>query len=192
VGDKKGNVKGEAGRFVVSPTLVAWGTAGLLVAAGVMAIVWGPVRVKDKWEGMEPEARAVCEDVVVRGLECHLSAEGSYDPSKGRGQPGTKNLVFDLPLAMSMPARVKFNGMSTSGGVEGWYFTETGEVEAEVELGATVLPTGIRVRQGDSTVRVTGRRTGGEVTVEVDGKPGRIVNRRAELKEAMEKSGVTE
>lgn len=164
------------GSFVISPTLITFGSIFLLVAAGVMTFVWGPLRVKSTWEKMEPTARDTSEDVVVRGLDAHLSSNMMIDPTKGREMSGTKNFMFTEPFAMTMPEKVKFDGTSTQGMFKGFYHPRTGEVEADVEVGGTVLPSGVTVRHGNTIIHVTGRMTDGKLTVEVDGKPGDVVN----------------
>jgi hypothetical protein len=165
--------------LAVSPTLVTFGAVALVVVGGILAFVWGPLAVKGEWERMEPAARDVSEDVVVRGLDAYLSANQMIDPSKGREMSGTRNFMFSPPLmVMSMPERVKFDGTSTQGMFKGFYHPRTGEVEADVEVGGTVLPSGVTVRHGGTIIHVTGREKEGKLSVEVDGKPGEIVNWR--------------
>lgn len=167
----------ETSSFTISPTLITFGTIFLLVAAGIMTFVWGPLRVKGEWEKMEPAARDVSEDVIARGLDCYLSANQMLDVSKGTHLSATQNFLFSAPLmSMSMPDKVKFEGTSTQGAFTGSYHTKTGEVEADAEVGGTVLLSGVITRHGSTKIHLTGRMTDGKLTVEVDGQPGQIVD----------------
>lgn len=149
----------------------------LVVVGGICAFIFGPSKVKKEWEAIANQAQEDSQDVIAFGLQSYMSSEGSYDPSKGRAMPGTREFRFIFnPMVMSMPKDVPFEGTSTEGNFKGIYHPKTGEVEADVEMGGlTFAGLDKAVRKGNKTTHITGRRKGGEITAELDGKPAQIV-----------------
>jgi hypothetical protein len=116
-------------------------------------------------------------DVVTRGLQCYMSANGMYNPRKGNStMPQAVDVMFFRPaFVMKMPDDVDFKGTSNQGEFKGIYHPHTGEVEVDVEVGGMGLAGVGRVRKGGTTIKVTGRVKNGQITCEVNGKKGVLV-----------------
>jgi hypothetical protein len=126
---------------------------------------------------MGDKARADVEEVVSKGLQAHLSSVGDWNPRKPGNTPRAMDettFVWQI-FVMSMPEKVFFKGASTEGGFTGYYYPQTGEVEADVGLGGASLAGLGALREGSEKIKVTGKYAGNEAQVMVNGKPGVIV-----------------
>jgi hypothetical protein len=165
-----------AGKFSVSPTLI-WGSIGVAIFLILLGLfLTGPKRVWGQWEAIGDQARYDVIDVVTRGLQCHLSEIGAYNPRKGNTtSPQATEVMFFRPgFVMKMPDDVDFKGASNQGSFKGIYHPKTGEVEADVEVGGMGLAGVGTVRKGAGAIKVTGRVKSGGTTVEVNGKPAKL------------------
>ena len=158
----------EAGSVSISWTPIILGILGLAIVIAIGAFIMGPKKVWNEWEQIGDQANTDVIDVVTRGLRAYASNLGLYNPRKGSG-PEAKEVMFYRPtFVMNMPETVDFQGGSTEGPFKGKYHPKTGEVEADVTVGAhTSLLTG--KSQGGTQIRVTGRVKKGVITVEVNG-----------------------
>jgi hypothetical protein len=154
------------------------GIAGVvLVVLGIVLFIFGPVKVKNQWEAMGDKARADVEEVVSKGLQAHPSSVGDWNPRKPGNTPRAMDettFVWQI-FVMSMPEKVFFKGAGTEGGFTGYYYPQTGEVEADVGLGGASLAGLGALREGSEKIKVTGKYAGNEAQVMVNGKPGVIV-----------------
>lgn len=163
---------------------ISWGfimmIAGILaVPAVVLAIVFGPVRVKHQWDDMDGKARDSVTDVLSFALKAHLSTTGDWNPNKPGHDPRVDEVTFVVPfMSMSMPEWIQFFGQSSSGEYKGRYNTKSGELEADMDLGAVVVLPGVPIpknkRADNEKIHVTGRGQGNTTSAEVDGKKASI------------------
>jgi hypothetical protein len=123
------------------------------------------------------KAKDDVEEVVTKGLQAHMSANGDWNPRKPGNTPRAMDetmFVWQM-FVMSMPEKVYFKGATTEGGFSGYYFPKTGDVEAEVGLGGASVAGLGALREGSEKIKVTGAMKGNEASVMVNGKPGVIV-----------------
>jgi len=163
----------EVGKVSISWVPILLGVLVLAVVVGIILFITGPKKVWGEWEAIGDEAHNSVISVVSRALQAHMSQMGAYNPRKSTG-PEAKEVMFYRPgFVMSMPDAVDFQGGSTTGPFKGKYHPKTGEVEADVTVGAhTSLLTG--KSSGGSTIHVTGRVKSGVITVEVNGTKAEI------------------
>jgi hypothetical protein len=164
----------EAGSVSISWGPIILGICALILCGLAVAFITGPKKVWAEWEKIGDQANTDVIDVVSRGLKAHLSEAGAYNPRKASG-PEAKEVMFYRPsFVMNMPESIDFQGGSTEGPFKGKYHPKTGEVEADVTVGAhTSLLTG--KSSGGTHITITGRVKGGKTTVEINGKPADIV-----------------
>jgi hypothetical protein len=145
----------------------------LILIPGTLAIwKYGPGRVRDQWEKLEPKAKSDVTDVVDRALQGSAGGEDTGAGGLAHGQPHALDITFPFsPMGFSMPTELGFAGTTTQGGMTGKYNTKTGEIEAEVEVGGLSFPGAGVQRHGAGKIKVTGRVKDGAVSAEVDGKP---------------------
>jgi hypothetical protein len=175
---KKPSEKGP--KVAISGGLIMMIAGILAVPAVVLAIVFGPVRVKHQWDDMDGKARDSVTDVLTFALKAHLSTSGDWNPNKPGHDPRVMDdVTFVVPfMSMSMPEWIQFFGQSSEGEYKGRYNTKNGEIEADMDLGAVVVLPGVPVpkrKTGDTPkIHVTGRGNGNATTAEVDGKKATI------------------
>jgi hypothetical protein len=160
-----------AGSFEIPWGLIFGGIVILLIVGAIGAFLMGPKKVWNEWEDLGPKASADVIDVVSRGLQGYLFANGMWDPGLPHaGKPSAhEDVIFYRPgFVMSMPETVNFKGVSDAGAYSGMYHTKTGEVEVDLQL--EMLATGKGPTRKVPTVKLTGRVRDGRVTVEADGK----------------------
>jgi hypothetical protein len=176
---KKAKKPGEKGPKVA----VSWGFIMMIIGAlaiPAVVIMWivGPGRVKRDWEGMFDKAHDSVTDVVTQGLKAHLSQNHDWNPNRPGNDPRVTEVMFIFdPFVMSMPESVPFKGESNQGEFSGKFHPKTGEVEAEVGIGAVTLIQGVprpEKYQATQKIHVTGRGVGNGMTAEVNGKKAEI------------------
>ncbi|CAN5529171.1 hypothetical protein BH09PLA1_BH09PLA1_27920 [soil metagenome] len=161
---------------------ISWGpivgiAAVVLVVLGIVMFIYGPVKTKNEWEAIGGKARDDVEEVVSKGLQCHLSAQGDWNPRKPGNTPrATDDTLFIWHMfVMSMPEKIFFKGATTQGGFSGYYFPKTGQVEADVGLGGMSLSGLGAIKEGTQKIKITGAMKGNQAEVMINGKPGVIV-----------------
>jgi hypothetical protein len=158
----------------VSPGLIMFAALVVIVVGSLAFYKLVPGRVSNEWAKLRPTAEQQIEDVVNRALEAEMSHTGDYNPNSSRSTPHTINVNFIFSmLAMSMPEKVGFAGSTTEGAILGRYFTQTGQIEADVDLGGRGIG-GEVITRGKRTIHVTGNEKDGKLTVEIDGKPAEL------------------
>jgi hypothetical protein len=145
------------------------------VVTSIILFFAGPVKVWHQWEDIGPKASDNVKDVISFGLQAYMSTNGYYDPGKSNYQPGvTSDILFYRPLmVMSMPEKVKFEGISSEGPFSGWYNTQTDEIEADVGLGAHTVG-GLISTKPQSTFHLTGSDPNHQPQAECNGQPMQI------------------
>jgi predicted RNA-binding Zn-ribbon protein involved in translation (DUF1610 family) len=165
---------GAGNRIHISPGVIML-VAVVILIPGTFAI-WklGPGKIKAQWSAMESHASDNVGDVVDRALQSYLSQHGQFDSMIAHSTPHMHEVHFVIsPMPWSMPQWVGFIGLTTEGAMGGRYNPNTGEVEANVEVGGKALP-GVLVRRGNTTLTVTGQVKDGNVTVNVNGAPADV------------------
>jgi hypothetical protein len=158
----------------VSPGVIMFVSLVVLVVGSLAFYKFVPGRVQDKWSKLRPVAEQQVEDVVNRALEADMSQQGEYNPNSSRTTPHMINVTFIFSmLAMSMPEKVGFAGSTSEGAMFGRYFTQTGEIEADIDVGGRGVGGAVLTR-GKRSIHVTGRVKNGNLSVEIDGKPAVI------------------
>jgi hypothetical protein len=147
---------------------------GALIVVGFIAMVYfGPVRTKHQWDDMVGTAQDTITDVVQRGLAHQKEKEmAAFDPEllKKMRSPSVYNVhCFWKGWVLSMPEYVAFKGTSSEGEFSGRYYTQTGEVESSADMGGLVIASLAAAKRGNETLKITGRRKGGALFVEVNG-----------------------
>ena len=151
-----------------------WVVGILLVLGG--GFYFGPVRVWQNWNAMEPKASDDVRDLVIDSLKQHTKDE---DPDP-RGRPPRMPSVergdvsFFTPMALTMPAKVGFLGKSSQGTFSGNYDTRNGEVDATVSYGGFSVAGMVDVRKPTGTFHLVGRVENGKREFEIDGKKSEI------------------
>jgi hypothetical protein len=160
----------------LSGGMIAFFFVVFVIASIVAGVYFGPVKAKQAWEAAEPKAEADVTDVVQRGLESYLSQAG-MDLSKAHSLPQVRQVDFLVTMiSLSAPKVVGFHGTTTQGDFKGVYIISSGEVEAECEVGGvTFAGLSSAYKHGNTTFQVTGRKTNGQLTVEVNGKNAVVV-----------------
>jgi hypothetical protein len=158
---------------------------GLILGGGAVAVfllliglfIMGPKKVWNEWEKIGDQAQFDVIDVVSRGMQCYLAENGGYDPGKGNTQaPQATEVMFYRPVwVMSMPSKVDFKGTSNQGEFKGVYNPHNGEVAADVDVGGLGFAGVGAVRKASTKIKVTGRVKDHVVSVEVNGKPMKLV-----------------
>jgi hypothetical protein len=169
--------KQESAGMYISPAMVTIGiVVGLLVVIGVVFYL-GPVRVSHQWDDIDMKARNTVMNVVTYAIKAKLSEEGEYDPAHHAPAIERSDLSFSRPLlAMSMPKKVRFDGKSNNGGFTGYYDTETGEVEADVECGGYTVGGMVNLRKPTSLFHMTAKEVANaDPSVQIDGKTVKII-----------------
>ena len=163
----------EHGSVSISWGPIILGVCALLVVGLIVAFITGPKKVWNEWEKIGEQADYNVRDVVTKGLRAYESDLGMYNPRKSSG-PEAKEVMFYRPsFVMNMPESVDFQGGSTEGPFKGKYHPKTGEVEADVTVGAhTSLLTG--KSSGGTQIRVTGHVKNSVTSVQVNGTPAEI------------------
>jgi hypothetical protein len=151
-----------------------------LACLGIICLVTylGPVRARSQWEDIGGKADDDVTNVVSFGLQAYLSEQGEYDPSRsGGGQPAVDgHVAFFWPyLVMSMPERIRFFGKTTQGDFKGYYYTKTGEIEADVAYGGMTFAGMVNLAKATGQFHMTGRVANGFPQAEVNGTPIKIV-----------------
>ena len=149
----------------------------LAVVLPTTFLLWkvGPGAARAEWEKREPDATLAVRDVVDRVLQAYLSQHGMYNPAKAHATPQSLDVTFVPPaLYWSVPQKVGFAGVSTTGAFGGTFYPATGEVEVDVEVDGVTLPSGVVVSRGETRVHATGRNKDGKLTAEIDGKPAEV------------------
>ena len=164
------------GAIHISPGMI---TLISIVVLGVgCGLFWkfGPGKVRAQWLQMEPDATNTVKDVVDFALEAESSRLAMLTGSFARGAPHSMevNFLFTGMTCVRMPQYIGFVGSTTQGAMYGKYYPGNGEVAAEVDLGGSSLPGGGTVRRGNVQILVTGRRAGGAISAEIDGKTAEI------------------
>ena len=86
------------------------------------------------------------------------------------------DIIFNPPvLAMSMPKKIRFEGNSNNGGFTGFYNTETGDVEADVEYGGVWVAGSASLKKPAGQFRMTGHEENKNAVVTVDGQAMKII-----------------
>lgn len=170
----KGERQDAAGKLSISWGPIMLGALVFGIVGVIYLFISGPKKVWNEWEEIGGKAHDDVIDVVSLGLKAHASEMGAYNPRKSTG-PEAKEVMFFRPgFVMSMPNDVDFRGGSSEGEFKGVYHPKTGEVEADVTVGAqTSLLTG--KSKGGTQIKITGRTKGGKVVAEVNGKNAVIV-----------------
>ncbi|HEY7088208.1 MAG TPA: hypothetical protein VH518_08980 [Tepidisphaeraceae bacterium] len=149
--------------------MIAGGVVALLLLAGVIAFIMGPKKVWNEWEQIGAKADDEVSEVVSRGLQGYMAAEGFYDPSKAHMTPECKEVMFYRPTwAMSMPDSVDFQGVTTEGKFIGKYSPKTGDVHAVLDIES--LATGKAPARKVPTITVDGQVKNGQASFQVNGK----------------------
>lgn len=151
--------------------------AVVLLVIGIIAFVFGPVKVKNQWEAMGQKAKDDVEEVVTKGLQAYMSAAGDWNPRKPGNTPRAMDETIFIwhMFVMSMPEKVYFKGATTEGGFFGYYYPKSGQVEADVGLCGTSVAGLGAIREGKEKIKVAGAMKGSEASVTVNGKPAAIV-----------------
>ena len=148
----------------------------VLVLIG-LAFYLGPIRVGRQWDAMDMKARNTVMNVITYAIKAHLSEQGEYDPAHHAPAIESTGLAFNRPLlSMSMPTKVRFDGHSNNGGFTGYYNTETGEVEADVECGGYTVAGMVALRKPTALIHMTAHEVNNDPVVQVDGRTIKIIN----------------
>jgi hypothetical protein len=166
----------EAGGFYVSPAVYIGISSVVAVLILGLVFYFGPMRVGRQWDDIDMKARSTVTNVITYAIKAYLSERGEFDPLRHAPAIERDDLIFSKPyLSMSMPKKVRFDGHSNNGGFTGFYDTETGEIEADVEAGGNMVA-GLAVLKKPTTVlHMTGREVNNDPVVEVDGKPLKFI-----------------
>jgi hypothetical protein len=194
-----------AGIAVNMNVVLLFAGVGLIVLL-VLAVVFGPVRVKNHWASHHDAVDEAVTDVLDQAMKAQASQDGSWNPRKSRGVPTLGDVAY-LPdiFRLSIPETCEFRGFCSMGRFEGTYNFESGEVVLDLKLGGMMLPSGVFVDESGTsiaggptdakagtaaakagavagrkraatggTIHVTGRKKGGAVTAEIDGRKAEI------------------
>lgn len=181
-GASKGKVAAKKDQAVpklhLSPGMIAFVAA--LIIIPLILIFWnfGPGAVRAEIAARESKIDDDIRDVVewVLRVKSENSFRGFSRVGGLRTAPPAPRVhsvaILWSPLYMSMPEKVGFAGTSSEGLFQGFYYPKTGEVEAELDFGGTVLPSGVLMKRGNEQFKVTGRvKEGAGLTAEIEGKP---------------------
>jgi hypothetical protein len=139
------------------------GLVGVLLVVGlILAFVFGPRANWAKWSEQSADANGEVEDFIGEALRRTMPPPPERDPNDVGSrfdntpapQPPTVqgDIMFLFnSFQMSYPEWVPFKGMSSEGEFTGRYNTTTGDIEADIQLGGTVLPSGIQTAKGTLT-----------------------------------------
>ena len=167
----------ESAGMYISPGMITAGVVvGLLLIIGLLFYI-GPVRVGHQWEAIDMKARNTVMNVITYAIKARLSEEGEYDPAHHAPAIERSDLTFDRPLlALSLPRKVRFDGKSNNGGFTGFYDTETGEVEADVEAGGYTVGGMVNLKKPTSLFHMTAKEVpNADPAVQIEGKPAKVI-----------------
>ena len=161
----------------ISPGLIS--VLVLFVLGAGATIVWrtGPGHVWNQWEANGAAWDGEVTDVVSYALQAYLSEQGMYNPNKSRGKPATDgDAIFVVPrLVMSMPEKLAFSGMNSQGKFQGFYNTQTHDIEADIWYGGREAGGGVMLSPATDFFHITGRDPGGSPQAEIDGQSLKII-----------------
>jgi hypothetical protein len=163
--------------YISKGKIIALATLAVVVILSLM-FYYGPVRAWNQWQDIGGKANDDVTDVISFGLQAQLSEQGEYNPARSDGgQPGVDGHVsfFWPTLVMSMPERLKFFGKTTQGNFVGYYYTHTGEIEADVAYGGRTIAGMVDLAKATGQFHMTGRMVNGFPQAEVNGTPLKIV-----------------
>jgi len=167
--------QGEPSMYI-SPTMIITGIVVAILLLIGLIFYFGPVRVGHQWDAIDMKARNTVMNVVTYSIKAKLSEEGEYDPAHHAPAIERSDLTFDRPLlAMSLPRKVRFDGKSNNGGFTGFYDTETGEVEADVECGGYTVAGMVNLKKPTNLFHLTAKEVNNDPVVQIDGKPAKII-----------------
>jgi len=165
----------DASMYVSPGMIIAGVVVAILLLVGLI-FYFGPVRVGHQWDAIDMQARNTVMNVVTYALKAKLSEEGEYDPAHHSPAIERSDLTFDRPLlAMSLPKRIRFDGKSNNGGFTGYYDTETGEVEADVECGGYTVAGMVNLKKPTNQFHMTAKEVNNDPVVQIEGKPAKII-----------------
>jgi hypothetical protein len=150
-------------RFAISPKMMLLIGAFIVIPTVIWIVKAGPVRARDQWQVLEPQARKDIEDVVDKALADREEAAwqgfvadlgsasegGGKAVARPRYVPRVNTLLIDSPTFMwNVPEKVPFQGrigqfmiagISAAGkpqlmDLRGVYYTRARRVEAEMQM----------------------------------------------------------
>ena len=162
--------------YISKGKIIALVTLAVVVISS-LTFYYGPVRAWNQWQDIGGKANDDVTDVISFGLQAYLSEQGQYDPTDSHNPPSVDgHVAFFWPtLVMSMPERLKFFGKTTQGNFMGYYYTHTGEIEADVAYGGRTFAGMIDLAKATDQFHMTGRMANGFPQAEVNGTPIKIL-----------------
>ena len=168
--------KQEAPSVYISPAMIVGGVTLAVLLIGGLLIYFGPMRVSRQWDDMDMKARATVMNIIVYTQKAYLSEKGEFDPLVRPPAIERDGVSFSKPyFSFSMPKKVRFDGHSTSGPFTGYYNTQTGEVEADVEAGANVIGGMVVVKNASATLHITAHEENNNPIVMSEGRQLKII-----------------
>jgi len=163
-------------KMYISPAMLTGGIVGVILLLIGIIFYFGPVRVGHQWDAIDYKARNTVMNCITYALKAKLSEDGEYDPAHHAPAIESGGVAFDRPLlAMSLPKKVRFDGRSNNGGFTGFYDTETGEVEADVECGGFNVGGTVNIIKAKGMFHLTAKEVNNDPVVQIDGKPAKII-----------------
>jgi hypothetical protein len=133
------------------------------------------MRVSGQWQEMDRKARNSVMNVITYAIKARLSEDGEYDPAHHAPAIESSDLIFDRPmLTMSLPSKIHFVGKSNNGGFDGYYNTENGEVEADVEAGGYTVAGLVSLKKPSAQFHMVGHEVNNDPVVQIDGRTVQI------------------
>jgi hypothetical protein len=187
-----------------SGVAINWGSIvklGLLavIPLAILAVIFGPMRVKRKWEAIHADADKTATLVLEQAIRAHASQAGEWNPNKSRSKPPDVNEVIFYPqmFAFSLPEKIRFTGSATTATFEGYYNLTDNSIESTVKTGAmtvggmTISEDGIDMgggvkgsgpikmplpiqRTSKTVLNVTGRLSDGKADAFIEGRKAEI------------------
>lgn len=157
---------------------IAWGPiikyGSILAVLGLFAALYfGPYKVQQQFDAMNPQIRGNITDVLTRGLEFATRSGMFEDPRALQHYTPTVHtdeIVIMRPLlVMSLPEEVEFFGTSSEGEYKGKYNTRTHTLTADAGVGAMTIPGVGAVSKSGATVKIAGLVNDHKPDVTVDG-----------------------
>jgi hypothetical protein len=141
----------------LSPMWVVLIVLLILVPALLLTLKLGPLRARDQWNAVTAQGLMDINDVVSLAIRAQLANSGAWDPNTSPWRPGAKDVEFlDAGIFFRMPDRAGFIGSSTEGHFQGFYYTHTGEIEADTPIAGTMVHVTGHVRDGKVTAFING------------------------------------
>ena len=171
---QKQSVGGIGHRIHISPTVIMVIVAVLLIPGGLLFWKLGPGKARQQFNEMLPKIDEDVKDVVDRALQAWLSQHEVFDPLHPHLAPKTLDVQYVFGyMPITVPTKLHFAGLTTQGLMVGDYFTHTGEIQVDVEIGG-MATSGLLVRHGNKVIKVAGHVTNGEVIATMNGAPADI------------------